>query len=83
MKKKRLDFANRHASWDIFVDIEIDTFPIYQNTLFWYLMIALYTTTLLISCSSQFNLQKTLNCLKLQFEPVHAERLPFAHFFNQ
>ena len=34
MKKKHLNFAMRHASWDI--DIEIKTFSV-----FWYFMIAL------------------------------------------
>ena len=30
MKKKCLDFAKRHPSWDI--DIEIKTFSVYENT---------------------------------------------------
>ena len=31
MKKKRPDFAKRHASWEI--DIRIETFSVYQNTI--------------------------------------------------
>ena len=32
MKKKRPDFVNRHAGWDI--DIEIGTFPVWKHSHF-------------------------------------------------
>ena len=61
MKKKRLDFTKRHASWNI--DVEIETFSVNKNTL-----ILVFHDRIVHSCFAKLHFlrdltyKNTLNC---------------------
>ena len=60
MKKKRLNFGKRLASWDIDIEIGLQTFSVYKNTL-----ILLFHDPIVHSCFANLHLFRDLTYRKL------------------